>query len=357
MTISLCMIVRDEEDVLARCLASVEEIADEIIVVDTGSVDHTPEIARDYGAKVLEFPWQDDFAAARNYSFAQAEMDYILWLDADDVLLAEDRELLLQLKKTENPWFDLVMMPYHVGFDSAGRPNFTYQRERLFRREAGFRWKGAVHEAIAPAGRILHYPAAVTHKKEKSGDPDRNLRIYRKMERERQPFSPRDRYYYGRELAAHGLDTEAAAVFCNFLDRGDGWAENCVGACLDLAGCYERLGRMREQLAALCRSFSYGLPRPEICCAIGDCYLKQNAVREAAYWYHTAADCPLGSREGFCRPDYRDFIPYVQLSVCYDRLKDRERALVYHEKAKRIKPDDPAVLYNEQYFYGENAGG
>ena len=86
VTISLCMIVKNEERVLGRCLESVQEIADEIIIVDTGSEDRTKEIAEKYHARVFEQEWQDDFSRARNYSFSQAEMDYCMWLDADDII-------------------------------------------------------------------------------------------------------------------------------------------------------------------------------------------------------------------------------------------------------------------------------
>ena len=96
-TVSLCMIVRNEEKMLARCLDSVRGIADEICITDTGSTDKTREIAAQYGT-VQVFPWCDDFSAARNFSFAQARMDYTLWLDADDVLLPSDRQKLLALK-------------------------------------------------------------------------------------------------------------------------------------------------------------------------------------------------------------------------------------------------------------------
>ena len=107
ITISLCMIVKDEEAVLKRCLESVEGIADEIIVVDTGSQDRTKEIAEEIGAKVYRFPWIDDFAAARNFSFSKADMDYCLWLDADDVILPEDRRQLKELKAILEPDADM----------------------------------------------------------------------------------------------------------------------------------------------------------------------------------------------------------------------------------------------------------
>ena len=89
--ISLTMIVRDEQDNLAHALESVRGLFDEIVVVDTGSVDRTKEIAREFGAKVFDFVWVDDFAAARNEALAHATGDYAFWLDADDVV--EPREL------------------------------------------------------------------------------------------------------------------------------------------------------------------------------------------------------------------------------------------------------------------------
>ena len=80
------MIVKNEEKVLKRCLNCVKDIVDEIIIVDTGSTDKTKEIARKYTDKVLDFKWVNDFSKARNYSFSKATKDYILWLDADDVI-------------------------------------------------------------------------------------------------------------------------------------------------------------------------------------------------------------------------------------------------------------------------------
>lgn len=99
ITISLCMIVKDEEDVIGRCLDCVKDIMDEIIIVDTGSTDRTKEIVSAYTSNIYDFEWIDDFSAARNYSFSKATKDYIMWLDADDVLLSKDIIKLKNLKK------------------------------------------------------------------------------------------------------------------------------------------------------------------------------------------------------------------------------------------------------------------
>src|SRR6185369_10010622 len=95
--VSLCLIVRNEEENLPACLDSVAGLFHEIIVVDTGSTDRTRELAIERGAKIVEFPWIDDFAAARNVSLDHATGEYAFWMDADDRLEAADRDRLGQL--------------------------------------------------------------------------------------------------------------------------------------------------------------------------------------------------------------------------------------------------------------------
>jgi len=148
VSVSLCMIVKNEEDVLERCLDSVSGLVDEIIVVDTGSTDNTKEAAARFTDRIFDFPWQDDFAAARNEAFSHATMDYCMWLDADDVIQDSERQKLIKLKEELEPDVLAVMMKYATSFDSAGRPAFLFDRERLVRRDAGLMWEGRVHEVI-----------------------------------------------------------------------------------------------------------------------------------------------------------------------------------------------------------------
>ena len=180
-TISLCMIVKNEEMHIARCLDSVAGLVEEIVIVDTGSTDRTVEIVSGYTSKVYLYPWKDDFADARNYSFSKASMDYCMWMDADDILEEKEKERFLQLKQSLSADVDMVMMRYDTSFDEAGKPSFSYFRERWIRNCVQYRWIGAVHEVIPPNGKIIYSDIAVSHKKLGAGDPDRNLRIYRRM--------------------------------------------------------------------------------------------------------------------------------------------------------------------------------
>ena len=99
ITVSLCMIVKNEEDKLATCLDCLKDLVDEMIIVDTGSTDRTKEIAESYGAKVFDFEWTGSFSDARNYSFEQATCDFIYSADADETIDEENQERFRQLKE------------------------------------------------------------------------------------------------------------------------------------------------------------------------------------------------------------------------------------------------------------------
>ena len=349
-TISLCMIVRDEEQTLQRCLDSVAGLADEVVVTDTGSVDSTREIAARYG-RVVDFAWCDDFAAARNFSFAQATQDFILWLDADDVIEPADRARLAQLKAGLDGTVDVVMLPYHTALDGDGRPAFTYFRERLLRRAAGFQWEGAVHECITPRGRVQYGEAAVTHRKEKAGDSGRNLRIYQAKRGRGEAFSAREQFYYARELQACRRYADAAAAFEAFLARPDGWVENRIEACCNLSDCLRALGQPAQARQALVRSFAEDSPRGEACCALAALELEQGRLEQAKFWYETALRAVCDTRRGgFARPACYGYLPCIGLCVCCDRLGRRAEAAAWNERAALFQPQSEAVAYNRRYF-------
>ena len=208
ISISLCMIVKNEEEVIGRCLESVKDLVDEINIVDTGSTDKTKEIVSEFTDRIFDFQWIHNFAAARNYSFQQATKDYILWLDADDILMKEDQEKLKHLKETLSMDVDAVSMIYNLGFDEDGSVSALLRRNRLAKRTKNFQWIGEVHEYLAVHGNIYQSDIAVSHLP-LSHDTNRNIGIYEKMLEAGKEFSPRDLYYYANELADHGKFLDA----------------------------------------------------------------------------------------------------------------------------------------------------
>lgn len=354
ITISLCMIVRDEEAVLDRCLASAEGLADEIIIVDTGSKDRTKEIAKKYTGRIFSFPWSDDFSAARNFAAAKAQMQYWMWLDADDVISSKSAEKFLEMKERLTGEEDMVMLPYQTDFDDGGRPVFSYYRERIVKNKKGFFFQGRVHEVIPPRGNILRLDIPIEHRKEKPSSGDRNLRIYEKMEEEGVEFDSRSLYYYGRELRAHERYQKAASVFREFLKRGDGWREDRIEATRQLAGCYGCMGEKEKELTALLEAFAYDVPRGETCCELGRYFFDRAEYGQAAFWYRQALSAKKAAEEGaFVQEDCYGFLPAISLCVCWDRMGNRRLAEKYNELAGKFKPDSPCYLWNKAYFQSD----
>ncbi len=144
LTLSLCMIVKDEEELLPGCLEAVRPFVDELIVVDTGSSDRTVEIAASFGARVLHFPWNGSFADARNVSLEAATGDWVMYLDADEHLVPEDGPMLRELLgRTWREGFELVETNYTQG--GAGQA-VTHLALRIWRHRPEYRFEGAIHE-------------------------------------------------------------------------------------------------------------------------------------------------------------------------------------------------------------------
>ena len=191
--VSATLIVRDEERVLEACLASLDWLVDEIIVVDTGSTDRSPELAARLGAKVFHFAWNDDFSAARNFAIEQASYPWFLYIDADERLREGDRGTLHAALNAPGAVAATVRFYPRTGFTA-------YRECRLYRRDPRLRFEGVVHEGMFPSirrviaaegGHILDcdltidhvgYDGPQTHKAERylrlleratEGDPER----------------------------------------------------------------------------------------------------------------------------------------------------------------------------------------
>lgn len=221
-TISLCMIVKNESAVLARCLDSIADLMDEIIIVDTGSTDNTKEIAAQYTSRIYDFKWTSDFSAARNFSFSKATMEYIYTADADEILDDANRERFLRLKDALLPEIEIVQMKYVTQgtFDTVLNAKKEY-RPKLFRRLRTFTWIDPIHETVrlTPVTfdsdvEILHCPQSLHSK--------RDFSIFIKAFEHDGQFSPKIRTMYAKELLKTGDKkdfTDAKPIFQLIFDN------------------------------------------------------------------------------------------------------------------------------------------
>lgn len=228
MKISAVLIVKNEEDILAACLESVKD-ADEIIVVDTGSTDKTKEVARTFTEKVYDFPWVDDFAAARNHAIEQATGDWIYSIDADHILLSPMSVVRQEAQKAEDLGHKTALVKSLSGQDDM----HEHWREVLFKNDPEVRWHGAVHESIKPAA--THKTEVVRRcgwSKNHRVDPMRNIRILQKND-----ITTRSKFYLGREHYERRMYPQAIKWLEEYIKEGTWYPEIAEGY-LTLARCY-----------------------------------------------------------------------------------------------------------------------
>ena len=344
--LSLCMIVKNEQDVLERCLGSCFELFDEIIIVDTGSTDDTLKIAKKYTTQIYNFEWCDDFSKARNFAFSKAVGKYVMWLDADDVISRKNLQQLLALK--QNLTADVYMLKYDIGFVN-GEPMLSYFRERIIKNCKHAVWRGVVHECIVPFGKIERLDIHIEHKKIKNGDFARNYKIYKKLTKMR-ALTPREQYYFGRELYDNKKYSQSYSVLSKFVLSGAGWSENVIDALYLLAIIALIKNKVNIAQKWLYTTFDYDEPRANVCCQIGDIFLGQKKYRQAIWWYLRAVECEdVTAKGGFCQLQYYNYYPYLQLCVCYFNLGELKLAQKYNNMAAEFFESEQ-TLNNKKYF-------
>ncbi|ANS76816.1 glycosyl transferase [Paenibacillus yonginensis] len=343
------MIVKDEAKVLSRCLDSVRDLVDEIIIVDTGSSDRTKEIAAGYTDRVLDWEWTDDFAAARNYSFEQATRDYIMWLDADDVLYEKDRAKFAELKQSLSWEPDAIIFNYDLAFDPNGNAIASSRRYRLVKRSQGYRWFNPVHEYLnVKGGKVLDTDIAVSHHRE--GDHSaRNMAIFQKWIEKSGKLEGRTLFFYANELLDQKRYPEAAACYETYFGEPIGYREDRIAACAKLAECYHHLGQKDKQLDMLLKSFQYDVPHADISCAIAGCFEAKEEWGLAVYWYNRALESRLPEGYmGVVNAAYQTWVPHVQLCFCYARLGLLQQALEHNNHALSYLPGEANLLENKK---------
>lgn len=327
-TISLCMIVKNEEAVLRRCLDSICDLMDEIIIVDTGSVDRTKEIAAEYTDKIYDFTWIYDFSAARNFSFSKASMEYIYVADADEVLDEENRQRFLQLKESLLMEIEIVQMLYCNQLEYNTTYNFDEEyRPKLYKRLREFVWEDPIHEAVRLSPVVFDSGIRVRHCPV-SNHAGRDFDSFLRMWSQGQRMSKKLHNMYARELFIAGEDKDflaAEPVFQETLKSSDRDLEEVKEAACVMA----RVSRLKGDVAeffknALKDAASEGTA--EMCCELGQFYYGRKEYEEAFLWYYNGAF----ETESILNIRYNKEIPLL-------RLEEISRLLGREEEAHRYR--------------------
>lgn len=349
MKLSVCMITLNEEKVIERVLSCAEKFADEIIVVDTGSIDNTINICKNYTQKIYNFKWVYDFSEARNYAFSKASCDYVMWLDADDLINDVNIDKINKLK-TNKDSVDTYMCKYLCGFNDSNKPSLVFYRERILKNCESAKFKGFIHEAIPPFGIIQYTDIEIEHRKLGNQDINkrRNLNIYRYHLKDNKFFKPRDLYYMAKEYYYLGYYKTAIKMLKKFITCKNIYIPNLSDTYITLYECYKRLGYNSPENFLFQHLRSCGV-NSEVLCKIGDNYLENKDYIKAIDYYKFALCCEK-EWNGFIKPIYYYLYPNLQLVLCYYKLGDIEKSRFYHEKCMIEDMENKSVAYNQSFF-------
>ena len=331
ITVSLCMIVKNEEKILARCLDSIADLMDEIIIVDTGSTDATRKIASNYTDKIYDFTWIGDFAAARNYAFSKANMQYIYSADADEVLDEENRKAFRQLKETLLPEIDMVQMYYANQLSHGTIYNFDRElRPKLFKRLRTFQWQGAIHEQIGLEPVIYDSDIEILHMPE-NNHKDRDLAAFARMTANGIRLDKRLHNIYAKELFISGEDKDfiAAREFFRQSCQDTGRSEDEIKEAACVAARAARICGDAEDFLKYALKVIACEGCSEICCELGEFYLQRQDIDEAIVWFYNGAY----ETESILNIHSGGDIPLYGLAGCYREVGNEDQAAEYEKLA------------------------
>jgi len=348
MLFSAALIVKDEEKLLGQCLRSIQGLVDEIVVVDTGSTDCTRAIAVEHGARLYDFQWCDDFAAARNYALEQVRSQWVLYIDADEHVRPANAASLREM--LEDPDFVAFNVQLHP------RPTSTaYPELRIFRSDPRIRFQGRIHENIWPGieryrsqhgGQIGASGLTIDHEGfegDQQGKHHRNLRLLRMALRD-EP----DRVYCWCHLAdihaALGEDRDAHDAWNRALDIVRGKKQLRADDCLPYLGLAQwQLKSGQDVLPLLDEALSRFPANLQLLWLRGKALMAGNCFEDAiSVFEHLVASGKTGHYDRRIAYDQRLLgeLPLSLLAACHFQLKDYAASGRYFQLAAKSAPEN-----------------
>lgn len=316
-TLSVCIIVKNEEMCIQRSLQSIQRLVDELIIVDTGSTDKTISIAQQFTDKIFSFSWNDDFSAARNFALLKATGDWILVLDADEVIAAEDHKKIRQLieKDTATAYFlhqkeytndtTLTGFQYSLNKDAYSNECLGYvvveNAIRLFRRAPWIQFSWRIHESVTPtleekgilpldSGLFIH------HYKQEKGKEAQHQKMLRYLTIGEQqiletPHLAKPHYEVGLIYYALGRQSDAIAAFQRalFLDP------SLYRAYYKLGRCFVKLGRNEDAHTAFEKYLTFDQKNSDVYGELGLLAIKQGKTSAAEQFLKKAIEVNSGN--------------------------------------------------------------
>lgn len=362
LPISACLIVKNEEKMLAGCLDSIKNIVREIIIVDTGSTDKTISIARDYGAKIFIQEWNDNFSQARNVSLSKATQPIILSIDADERLI--NPELLFDIlsKSSENTGGWLINITSESVRENNQKDIFSANLVRLFLNHPGIRYNGIIHEQIHESilehgFKIIETPLQIKH----LGYDQAHILLNEKQERNLYLLNKAimggsnksyDFFQRGKTLLALDRLVEAERDFDKSINLSP--SESILPLALNYNALTKfRLNKKREALLLAEKSLKIHTNQKFAHFIIAEIFFSERNYSDAVTHYLSIDEIKDNNTNRNIIGDYVVPINILAFKIgsCFLELKDYNKSLTYFTAGNQLNPSDPNCLIGIANIY------
>jgi glycosyltransferase involved in cell wall biosynthesis len=361
--ISLCMIVKNEEKVLSRCLESVFEIVDEIIIIDTGSSDSTKEVASQYTKHVYDYTWTGSFSKARNFAHNFATGEWILALDADEYVDRENlKDAILNIKETTklNPEIDAFSVKIFNFTGIYGENIFQHHHSRIYKNDGNIEYYRDIHEQLQKTnGEVLQeifstlhvYHSGYLNSTVKSKEKNKRNTELLKAEMKKSGNSGFDYFNLGNEYQSMGKIEEALDAYKKaFVKKPDirySWVPYTI---IQIVNCLIKLTRYDEALKVITDAEQMYTKSPEFKCLKSNIYITQNRWEDAKEVLTDVINNKKHFDKCIMSIDYLEFIPYKLLGNIFESEKDFKNAVSHYSQALSFNRTNKEVITRILYI-------
>lgn len=349
------MIVKDEEKVLRRCLDSVKDIVDEIVIVDTGSTDRTRNIAEEYTDKIYSYEWNDSFADARNFAQSNATGEWILVLDADEYVDRENLKKAVNDIKSETRCFDCYEVRIYNFTGAYGERIVQNKSIRIYKNNNNMYYYRSIHEQLAKKDKeqitgslsLFIYHSGylnVTVKEKKKGN--RNIALLNK-EIESTGNKGFDYFNLGNELLSKGDSQKALEAYLDAYKNKPDYRYSWVSFCIvQIVNCLIKLKRYQDALSVIGDAENLYAKSPDFKCLRGSIYFMQNRYDDSAEVMNEIVNNKDYYEYCISSPDFLEYFPHQVLSKIYSYQGEYEKSVYHSIKVLEINKADYQNLFN-----------